>query len=319
MAVYTKVTRSALNHFLCDYPIAPLRTFEGIAEGYENTNYILETEEARYILTLFEKRTNAKDLPFFLTLMDHMAQHSIPCPRPVKTKNNIYIQKLNGKNACITSFLNGTSVTQPNEVHCAKMGETIAAFHVAGSSFSMRRNSEFSLKILQKISDKLSEKIDGTKENYRSVIEEEMRFLEASIDKNLPKGIIHGDFFPDNVLFGDDTITGLLDFYFATYDFLTLDLAVVLNAWCFDENNQFIMENATALLHNYKAIRPLSADEWAAFPTLCRLASLRFLLTRLYDTINPVNGLVPANKNPIEYLQKLAFHQRIKDAAQYVI
>ncbi|NVJ70009.1 MAG: homoserine kinase [Alphaproteobacteria bacterium] len=319
MAVYTKVDDQTLNAFLANYDVGEAVSFKGIAEGVENSNYLLETTKSRYILTLYEKRANPEELPYFLNLMEHLEANGIPSPLPIRDKTGKALQKLAGKPACLISFLSGVSVDYPTEMQCAALGAMLAEMHKAGQSFTESRANDLSLDGWKSLAKKTQNRADEVAPGLASEITQEIASLSENWPQGLPSGTIHADLFPDNVLFTGNSITGVIDFYFGCTDMLAYDLAVCINAWCFDQDHNFMPAHAKRLVEMYDAHRPISAAEITALPLLCRGAAMRFLLTRLYDWLNPVEGAVVTPKNPLDYLKRLKFHQQIKDAAQYVV
>ena len=318
MAVYTHVDAPALANFLSGYSVGQPLAFKGIAEGIENSNYFLQTEKGRFILTLYERRASVEDLPFFLDLMSHLASHGLPCPLPVKCDKGLYLQTLAGKNACLITFLNGVSSDFPTPIHCGEVGDALAKMHVAGEDYDATRENDLTLDGWRALATEIGDRADEIEEGLADLIDGELTYLEANWPKDLPTGLIHGDLFPDNVLFTDDTLTGLIDFYFACTDFLAYDIAVMINAWGFDENHDFSAAHTKALVERYDGRRSLEPAEIAALPTLCRGAALRFLLTRSYDWLNQVEGAVVRVKDPKEYIKRLKFHRSVEDAADYV-
>jgi len=319
MAVYTKVDDQTLSAFLDRYDVGKATSFKGIAEGVENSNYLLETTKARYILTLYEKRANPEELPYFLDMMEHLAEGGIPTPLPIHDKTGKALQMLAGRPACLISFLSGVSVHHPSENQCAALGGMLADMHKVGQSFDESRPNDLSLAGWKDLTAKTEARADEVKAGLADEIRAEIAALDAAWPTGLPTGTIHADLFPDNVLFTGDTITGVIDFYFGCTDMLAYDIAVCINSWCFDEDHQFLPGHAKRLMEMYDAHRPLTPVEVDALPLLCRGAALRFLLTRLYDWQNPVEGAVVTPKNPLDYLKRLKFHQQIRDAAGYVV
>lgn len=319
MAVYTHVDDRTLRSFLDHYDVGAVRTFKGIAEGVENSNYLLETDKDRFILTLYEKRADPKDLPYFLDLMDHMASAGLPAPRPIRDTSGEALQSLMSRPACLISFLTGVSVDIADEDHCAALGTMLAKMHLASGSFAQSRSNDLSVSGWQKLADATLEKADTVRTGLQQTIIKEMNFLQKHWPVGLPQGTIHADLFPDNILFSDHTISGIIDFYFACTDFWAYDLAICVNAWCFDEEHRFVPGKAKRLIEMYDAERSMTAAEISALPILCRGAAMRFLLTRLFDWLNPVEGAVVRPKNPLDYLARLKFHQQVKDAASYVV
>ncbi|UTW54897.1 homoserine kinase [Kordiimonas sp. SCSIO 12610] len=324
MAVYTHIDEQLLSSFLEQYSIGTPVSFKGIAEGVENSNYFLETQNKnnefnRYILTIYEKRANPEDLPYFLNLMEHLAERSIPSPLPISDVNGEALQTLSGKPACIISFLSGVSVDFPNTEQCAALGANLAQMHEALSDFAEVRPNDLSLYGWHELAEKTLENADSVYTGLSELIEDELKFLTDHWPKNLPSGTIHADLFPDNILFTGNKITGIIDFYFSCHDMFAYDIAVCMNSWCFDADHKFLHTHAKRLVEMYDTTRSLSAQEMDALPILCRGAALRFLLTRLYDWLNPVEGAVVRPKDPKDYIERLLFHRSIRDTADYLV
>jgi len=319
MAVYTHVDDKTLATFLAGYDLGQATSFKGIAEGVENSNYFLETEKARLVLTLYEKRANPNDLPYFLELMEHLAKAGIPSPLPVRDNQGNALQTLMNRPACIISFLKGVSLDDADKDHCAALGAMLAEMHKAAADFKGVRQNELSLGGWKYLAEKTLPYADTVQTGLSEEIKAELAFLEQNWPTDLPTGTIHADLFPDNVLFTDHKITGVIDFYFGCTDLLAYDLAVCINAWCFNQNQQFVPERAKRLTEMYDINRNMTGGEVTALPILCRGAAMRFLLTRLYDWLNPVKGAVVKPKNPLGYLTRLKFHQNVRDTAAYVV
>jgi homoserine kinase type II len=317
MAVYTDVSDEELEAFVSSYAIGALTSFKGIAEGVENSNYLVHTEGAPYILTLYEKRVSPEDLPYFLTLMEHLAARGISCPLPVRDREGKALKRLAERPAALITFLEGLWVRRPGIEHCAGLGEALGRFHLAGSDFPMSRANSLSLPGWQALFASIGAGADKIKPGLSGVMEKELRYLQGHWPQDLPQGVIHADLFPDNVFFLGDKVSGLIDFYFACNDMLAYDLAVCLNAWCFETDGSFNVTKARALLQAYEKVRPLSKAEFDRLPTLARGAALRFLLTRTYDLLNKNANALVKIKDPNEYLRKLRFHQRVKSAREY--
>tara|TARA_R110002096_G_scaffold190444_6_gene371557 strand:- start:400 stop:1359 length:960 start_codon:yes stop_codon:yes gene_type:complete len=319
MAVYTQVDDLTLNAFLSKYDIGTATSFKGIAEGVENSNYLLATTKGQYILTLYEKRANPEDLPYFIDMMEHLASKGLSAPLPIRDKKGEALQTLAGKPACIISFLTGVSVDHMSEDHCAELGITLAKMHTALSDYPVERPNDLSLDGWKQLFSDTKNRADEVATGLKDLIETELEFLTKNWPTDLPTGTIHADLFPDNVLFSDTKITGIIDFYFGCTDSLIYDLAVCINAWCFNTNHEFEAAKAKRLVEMYDIERKLSPAEIDALPILCRGAALRFLLTRLYDWLNPVAGAVVRPKDPMDYIKRLEFHQNVKDTASYVV
>jgi homoserine kinase type II len=319
MAVYTEVSDSDLEEFLKAYDVGPLLSFKGIAEGVENSNYLVRTESGIFILTLYEKRVAEPDLPFFLGLMEHLAERGIRCPLPVRARDGEARRRINGRPAALISFLEGLWVRRPRSHHCAAVGAALAGMHEAGRDFPLVRRNALSVSGWDGLFAMSRERADEVEPGLAALIAGELAFLNSVWPEGLPDGVIHGDLFPDNVFFLKNELSGLIDFYFACNDLFAYDLAICLNAWCFEEPNAINVTKARALLHGYGARRPLSDAEIAALPILARGAALRFLLTRLYDWFNTSESALVKPKDPLEYRRKLRFHQSVRSPSDYGI
>lgn len=317
MAVYTDIRDDQLEAFLLHYDIGGLHSFQGIAEGVENSNFQLATDAGRYILTLYEKRVDPGDLPFFIALMHHLAERGINCPRPVAMRSGAFLGELSGRPAAVISFLDGVSVRRPQPDHCRQLGRVLAQMHVAGEDFAMRRANALSVAGWRPLMQKSLDRADEVEAGLSGLLVDELGRLEAGWPSSLPEGVIHADLFPDNVFFLKGELSGVIDFYFACNDVLAYDLAVCLNAWCFEGDLSFNVTKARALLEGYQAVRPLDAAEFAALPVLARGAALRFLLTRLHDWLNVPPGALVVPKDPRDYIARLQFHRGIADASAY--
>ncbi len=317
MAVYTQVDDEELIAFLSTYDLGELLSCKGIAEGVENSNYYLHTGAGSYILTLYEKRVAEADLPFFLSLMEHLFARGVTCPQPVKNRAGEALGRLAGRPAVIVTFLDGYAIHRPEVSHCAALGAALAKLHIAGAGFPARRVNSLSVLGWRNLFAPASARADEVAPNLRQTIADELDYLEARWPNDLPSGVIHADLFPDNVFFLGDRISGLIDFYFACTDAFAYDLAICLNAWCFDANGAYDPAKGRALLENYRNLRPLERSEIEAFPLLARGAALRFLLTRFVDWLNVPAGALVRPKDPREYLSKLLFHQHIGAAQDY--
>ncbi len=317
MAVYTEISDEELDGFLSEYDIGAPVSFKGIAEGVENSNYILQTDQGTYILTLYEKRVARDDLPFFLALMEHLATDGIPCPTPIHGRDERALRELAGRPAAIITFLQGMWPRRIAPKHCAELGAAMARMHIAGQSLPMSRPNALSLKGWRPLYESCAERAHDVSPELSQQVEAELDALEANWPRELPTGIIHADLFPDNVFYLGDRLSGLIDFYFACNDFFAYDLAICLNAWCFERDGSFNITKARHMLTAYRKVRPFSADELAALPWLARGAAMRFLLTRLYDWLNQPEGALVKPKDPLEYLGKLRFHQGVRGPSAY--
>ncbi len=319
MAVYTEVSDEDLDAFVAGYDIGRVLSCKGIAEGVENSNYLLHTESGNFILTLYEKRVDPNDLPFFLGLMDHLAARGLGCPLPVHARSGATLGTLAGRPAAIVTFLEGQWVRRPTARHCGLLGEALAKMHLAGRDFGLRRPNALSMPSWRPLWQRSAARADEVSAGLGADIEAELALLERDWPKkdDLPFGVIHADLFPDNVFFLHDELSGLIDFYFACDDALAYDVAVCLNSWCFEQDLSFNLTKGRAFLAAYQAVRPLEPAEVEALPLLARGSALRFLLTRLYDWLNVPPGALVKPKDPLEYHRKLRFHRAIADASGY--
>jgi homoserine kinase type II len=317
LAVYTDINEIELEYFLANYNVGALLSYKGIAEGVENSNFLLHTESGSYILTLYEKRVNAADLPFFLGLMDHLAQRGISCPLPVHQRSGESIGELAGRPAAIVTFLEGMWMRRPTVAHCRAVGEALAELHLAGEGFELRRQNALSIADWRPLWENASARADEVEPGLSREVEADLVDLEKHWPAALPAGICHADLFPDNVFFLGPKLSGLIDFYFACNDFWTYDLSVCLNAWCFEKDHAFNLTKGSALLAGYQSRRQLSREERDALPLLARGSALRFMLTRLYDWLNTPEGALVVRKDPLEYVRKMRFHRSIKNATDY--
>jgi homoserine kinase type II len=319
MAVYTDVSADDLNEFMAGYDIGELRSYKGIAEGVENSNFLVHTTAGNFILTLYEKRVAAPDLPFFLALMEHLAGRGITSPLPVKNKQGGMLGQIAGRPAAIVTFLDGLWIRRPNAGHCAAVGEALARLHLAGADFKMKRPNALSIESWRPLYEHAKARGDSVRPGLCAEIAKELDALAKSWPRDLPGGVIHADLFPDNVFFLGDKLSGLIDFYFACTDTLSFDVAICLNAWCFEPDHSYNVTKGRALLKAYAKVRALSADERAALPVLARGAAMRFLLTRLVDWLAVPDGALVKPKDPLEYFRKLRFHQSVKSVDDYGI
>jgi len=308
MAVYTTVSDDELTEFLSRYDLGEVLAFKGIAEGVENSNFLLQTEHGNHILTLYEKRVAPEDLPYFLALMRHLAANGVDCPLPIAACDGSALQSLCGRPAAIISFLEGLWPRRIHPFHCRELGERLARMHLAGADFAMSRPNNLSIDGWRPLLEACGPRSDEVRPALFGELNEELGKLESEWPEELPQGVIHADLFPDNVFFRNERLTGFIDFYFACNDALAYDVAVCLNAWCFEPDGSFNITKAQQLLASYRAVRPLDERELLALPLLCRGAALRFLLTRLFDWLNHPPGAFVKPKDPLEYYRKLRFH-----------
>jgi homoserine kinase type II len=319
MAVYTDVADDELRAFIALYDIGEVLSCKGIAEGVENSNFLLTTERGNFILTLYEKRVAPKDLPFFIALMDHLAHHGVACPTPLRGRDGVALRELCGRPAAIATFLAGMWPRRIMPFHCAALGGALAGLHRAGASFPLSRENDLSLAGWRRLFEACAPRAGEVQRGLAEELAGELAALEAHWPRRLPAGVIHADLFPDNVFFRDREVSGLIDFYFACTDFLAYDLAICLNAWCFESDGSLNVTKARLLIDAYRRARPLSPEELAALPLLARGSALRFLLTRLYDWLNQPAGALVQPKDPREFLKKLRFHRGVAGPGGYGI
>jgi homoserine kinase type II len=317
MAVYTAIDDAALSAFLAAYDIGPALSLEGITEGVENSNFLLLTECGRFILTLYERRVDPGDLPFFLGLMDHLAAKGVPCPTPVHGRDGAALRSLCGRPAAVVSFLDGVSPRRVQAGHCAALGKALAQLHLAGAGFPIERANALSVQGWRALFEGCRAGADEVLSGLGDEIDRELAALGRAWPDDLPRGVIHADLFPDNVFFHGDRLSGIIDFYFACTDIIAYDLAICLNAWCFEPDRAFNITKARQMLAAYRAERAFTPRELAALPLLARGAALRFLLTRLFDWQNRVDGALVKPKDPLEYLDKLRFHRGVSGPGAY--
>jgi homoserine kinase type II len=311
MAVYTKLTHADITEFLAQYDLGDVLESEGIAEGVENTNYLVKTSQGKLILTLFEQRTKLEDLPYFTSLMQHLYSQGIPCPLPMAKRDGRVLSAFKEKPALVVSFLEGSGVGNIKQEHCLALGALMAKMHLAGADFPHRRANALSLEGWEMIAHKIKDRADDISPGLSAMIREELNALYEHWPNGLPSGPIHADVFPDNVFFsrerGSAKLSGVIDFYFACHDMWAYDVAIAVNAWCFDARHKLVPERVQALMQAYTDIRPFTPEEEQAMPLLLRGAALRFLLTRAHDWLHtPADALV-TRKDPLEYLAKLQF------------
>jgi homoserine kinase type II len=319
MAVYTTVSDDALASFLAEYELGEAVAFKGIAEGVENSNFYLETTSGRFILTLFEKRANPDDLPYFIALKQHLSEHGYSCPLPVAAKDGEALRTLAGRPAVIVTFLQGLSPRVPNARQCRELGAGLARLHEASATFAMTRQNDLGPSSWPNLWQRRAAIADELQADLSAKIDQDLADIGAakSLSDDLPRGTIHADLFPDNAFFLGDRFTGAIDFYFACTDALAYDLAICMNAWAFETDGAFNFSKGANLIAGYESVRPLQASERSAFPLLCRGAALRFFLTRLVDwTETPADALVKP-KDPLDYAARLRFHRTAKSIDAY--
>lgn len=316
MAVYTRVASEKIETFLRLYDVGTLVSAKGIAEGVENSNYLIETTQDRFILTLYEKRVNPGDLPFFLGLLDDLECAGLPVPPAIKDRQGKQIQQLAGKTACLIHFLPGVSVTHPTLAQARATGQALGRMHQATVNYEPRRTNDMDLASWISLAKDCGDvELNKIVPGLAYIVADELGYLEQHWPQNLPVSAIHADLFPDNVLMLGDEVTGVIDFYFSCTDFTAYDVAVTHAAWCFSDDGSSYQDSlSAALLAGYHKTRPIGANELAALPILARGAALRFLLTRAYDWINTPPEAMVTRKDPLAFLNRLRFYQNNPDA-----
>lgn len=309
MAVYTDISDSDLEAFLAPFELGAVLAFKGIAEGVSNSNFMLETEGGRFILTIYEARTREEDLPYFIDLMIWLAGHGFPCPTPRADRDGEVLKRLRGKPAALVSYLSGVSVRRPKAEHCREAGAGLARLHLAAQDFPAKRMNDFGHAVWNSLFKGEEHGADRLRPGLAATIAADLEMLERSWPKGLPEGVIHADLFPDNVFFLDNRFAAAIDFYFAANDALAYDMAVCLNAWCFEADGSFNITNARALVAGYESRRPFTDAEKAAMPVLAHGAAMRFFLTRLIDWDATPEGALVKPHNPLDYETRLAFHR----------
>ena len=322
MAIYTKLDKVKINSILSNYSLGNLKKFEGIKEGIENTNYSIETDKGKYILTIYEKRVNKKDLPFFSELMLGLSNKSFICPKPISNKNNAYISDFQNKKFMIASFLEGKAKKNLSPSDCKIAGRESARLHEITKNFHFKRQNDLSVKSWRKIFDQVKDECNKIHSDLPRLIEANLNDVEKNWPNNLPTGIIHADLFNDNIFFKNNKFFDFIDFYFSCNDFYAFEIAICFNALCFDgvkQNLSFNVTKAKKFIEGYNEIRKISNEEKRSIKVLSQGAALRFLLTRVFDYINIVDGAVVKIKDPIEYLKRLEFHKNAKSLEDYLI
>jgi homoserine kinase type II len=317
LAVYTEVPDDQLIDFIAGYDVGEVTAFKGIAEGVENSNYFLATEKGQFILTLYEKRVAPEDLPFFVGLVEHLADSGIHCPMPVHDKQGQAIRDLCGRPAAIFTFLDGIAVRRPKPLHCELVGRTLGSLHLAGEGFALSRVNALGLKGWRPLFQSFADEAGEIAPDLGNLIAGELDHLEANWPDDLPQGVIHADLFPDNIFFRQGDVSGVIDFYFACNDAFGYDLAIALNAWCFEADHSFNITKGRALFRGYQSVRTLTDAERDMMPLLARGAALRFLLTRAYDWLNTADDAFVKPKDPMEYARRLRFHRSVDSAAGF--
>ena len=320
MAVYTKLSENNLKDFFSKYNLGKLLKFQGIQEGIENSNYFVKTDSGKFILTVYEKRIEEKDLPFFMGLMKNIFNKNFPSPEPIINKNGNYITEIFGKKAAVVSFLEGTSKKNLTPGNCHEVGIYTAKLHMITKNLNIKRTNRLSVNSWRLIYRKIQRDCSKIYPDLTKIIERNLEVIEDQWPKNIPRGIIHADLFPDNIFFKGSKLTGIIDFYFSCYDFYALEIAICLNALCFEgknENLSFNVTKAKKFIDGYSSIRKLTEEEKESLKILCHGAAMRFLLTRVFDYLNLTEDALVKIKDPVEYLKRLEFHNSVKNYQDY--
>ena len=320
MAVYTQLSESELKDFFSKYNLGKLLSYKGIKEGIENTNYFTETEKGKFILTIYEKRVEEKDLPFFISLMKNIYDKNFPSPEPIINKNGSYISEILKKKAAIISFIDGNTKKNLSPDECYQVGTYAAKLHQITKKLNIKRENKLSVNSWREIYNKVRKNCTKIDKNLPEIIEKNLNDIEKNWPKNIPSGIIHADLFPDNIFFKRNKLSGIIDYYFACHDFYAFEIAICLNALCFEgskENLSFNVTKATKFINGYSSIRKLTDKEKNSLIILCKGAAIRFLLTRVFDYLNLIEGAIVTVKDPVEYLKRLEFHNSIKSYQDY--
>ena len=320
MAVYTRINQNDLSLIEKDFKIGKIVSFSGIKKGIENTNYLIKTNKKKIILTIFEKRVQKKDLPFFMNLMFGLSRQKIKCPEPIKNKKGKYLFKIKNKTACLVSFLEGKDKNQLTSKDCFQVGKNAALLHLAAKKLRLYRKNSLSVNSWGPLLNRIDKRINKLSSNLIDTMRTDLVDIKKKWPKSMPNGIIHSDLFIDNIFFYKKKYYGFIDFYFSANDFLAYELATCVNALCFKKRNKiFVLDKnkSSQLLKGYQSIRKLNSKEKNNFNTLCRGSALRYLLTRSYDYLNTPKKAFIKIKDPIEYLDKLNFHRKLNSFKDY--
>ena len=320
MAVYTKLNKENIEEILSNYSIGNLKEFRGSEEGIENTNYFLLVDNKKYILTIYEKRVKEKDLPFFSQLMSNLNKSGFKCPVPIESNNKKTIINYKNKNLMIVSFLEGKAKNILSPENCKSVGQEVAKMHEITKNFNIKRENNLSVNSWRNIFDQIKDKCVYIHKDLPLLIESNLKDVEKNWPKNLPTGIIHADLFSDNIFFDNNNLSGIIDFYFSCNDFYALEIAICFNALCFDgpkNNLSFNVTKAINFMNGYNQFRKLNNDEKKCIKVLSQGSALRFLLTRVFDSLNTVEGAIVKVKDPMEYLVRLEFHKNSKNFEDY--
>ena len=320
MAIYTKLSENNLKEFFLKYNLGKLINYQGIQQGIENTNYLVNTDKGKYILTIYEKRVEEKDLPFFMGLMRNLFDAKFPSPEPIINKNGNYITKIFEKKAAVVSFLDGSAKKILSPDNCYEVGIQTARMHKITKQLNVKRKNILSINSWREIYKNVEEDCIKIHPNLTKIVEKNLDEIENNWPKNIPSGIIHADLFPDNIFFRSNKLTGIIDFYFSCYDFYAFEIAICINALCFEgqkEKLSFNVTKAKKFIDGYSSVRLLSEEEKKSLKILCQGAAMRFLLTRVFDYLNLIEGAIVKIKDPIEYLKRLEFHNSVTNYKDY--
>jgi len=320
MAVYTKINKKDISYINKKFKIEKIINFKGIKQGIENTNYLLRSKNNKFILTIFEKRVSKKEIPFFMKLMDQLNNSKINCPKPLKNKNENYLVKIKNKTACIVSFLEGKDKKTLNLKNCHDIGKMIAYMHLSTNKIKLYRKNSMGIKNLNSLFNSIKFKSKKFV-NIEKFLKKNFKDIKKKWPRKLPNGIIHGDLFIDNIFFKNNKLSGIIDFYFAANDYFMYEIAICVNALCFDKKNSKFKINKKKvknLIKGYESIKKISIKEKNSLNILCRGAAMRYFLTRLYDYTNTPKTALIKIKDPREYYQKLVIHNNLKTYKDYL-
>jgi len=320
MAVYTKISKKEISYINKKFEVEKIINFKGIKQGIENTNYLLKSKNKKFILTIFEKRVSQKEIPFFIKLMDQFNNFKINCPKPLKNKSGSYLIRIKNKSGCIVSFLEGKDKKKLNLKNCFDIGKIIAQIHLSSKKIKLYRKNSMGIKNLNPLLNSIKFKSKKFR-NIEKFLKNNFKDIKKKWPKRLPNGIIHGDLFIDNIFFKNNKLSGIIDFYFAANDYFMYEIAICINALCFDKKKSKFFINkkkVKSLINGYENIKKISIKEKESLNILCRGAAIRYFLTRLYDYTNTPKTALIKIKDPREYYQKLVIHNNFKAYKDYL-
>ena len=320
MAVYTKINKNEISYINKKFKVDKITSFKGIKQGIENTNYLLKSKNEKFILTIFEKRVSQKEIPFFMKLMDHLNNFKINCPKPLKNKNGNYLIRIKNKTACVVSFLDGKDKKKLSLKNCFDIGKIVAQMHLSSKKMKLYRKNSMGIKKLNPLLNSIKFKSKKFV-NIEKFLKNNFKDIKKKWPKELPNGIIHGDLFVYNIFFKNNKLSGIIDFYFAANDFFMYEIAICVNALCFDKKNSKFLINKKKvknLIKGYESIKKISIKEKESLNILCRGAAMRYFLTRLYDYTNTPKTALIKIKDPREYYQKIVIHNNLKTYKDYL-